>query len=130
MILRRYVCNACAAANRLLPKSAPRIQFQETKHTQSNPTKPLNGVFYCSDTNTWRAWVDAAGVDGIVEIESGDRNSTNVIYWPGQAIGFMESKGQRLGETDALRWAQSSNTLHIYRAQQPHGPGTRLSGHD
>ena len=114
MIARSYVCNKCASASGLMPRQAPRIQFQESKHTKSSPEKPTNGVFYCSDTNAWRAWIDDAGVTGTLEIEAGDRNSTNVIYFAEQAIGFIERKGQRVGETDALRWAQSSNSVHIY----------------
>lgn len=118
MRTRDYVCNQCARSSARMPRVAVgplRGTAQQSKwmtiHTGSTPTKPLNGVFFSSDTNTLRVMLDDAGAQGVLEEESG---STNVVIRFSSSVGLMEAAGIPFEDADGLRWVRSSN------ADEPH----------
>ena len=122
---RDYICDECGRKAGMLPREVTgplrgttlQQKWMRT-HTQTNPTKPVNGVFYSSDTNTLRVLLNEAGIRGVLEEESG---STNVICPFDPPIGRMEELGILTGDADGLRWIRSSN------ADQPHFYPIRIS---
>jgi hypothetical protein len=105
---RLYTCNKCARASGALPRQSteplrgtPRQKQQWEVHVTSRPAKPTNGIYTDSDTNAARLLRDEALSNGDLEIESGARSSTNIVYNVGRPIGYVEEHGVRTTEPTA-----------------------------
>ena len=119
--LLEYICNECARARGDIPRlpkgplrGTPKQKDLWATHVASHPSKPKNGVFALSDTNAQSALLHEAGQNGELEIETGARSSTNVVYGAGRSIGYIEEQGNWVRDADGIRWPNSS------RATEPH----------
>jgi hypothetical protein len=121
--MRTYRCEACATAAGDLPRPLPTIPLRGTPaqprhsetHLWSQRTKPCHGVLDDPSTSAYRAHFDSDAVC-VVEYESGDRHSTNVILLLDQRIGAMGHFGARSAQIAPYhtRWSTEP-----YRAHHP-----------
>src|SRR5262245_19384165 len=109
--MRTYRCEACATAAGDLPRPLPTIPLRgapdqarhwET-HLRSQRMKPCHGVLDDPSTSAYRAHFGGDAVR-VVEYESGDRHSTNVILLIDRPIGALERFGVRVADADGIRW--------------------------
>jgi hypothetical protein len=124
---RDYICNECASAEGEMPRpivgplrgTATQRKNYAT-HLGSRPAKATNGVFNAPyhSTTAQRVIFDEAVANGAIEVESGDRNSTNLVMAIPSGVAQMESKAAAVGPATAFRVVNSS------LSHAPHGyPG-------
>jgi len=71
-------------------------------------------------TTAQRVIFDEAVANGAIEVESGDRNSTNLVMAIPSGVAQMESKGAAVGPATAFRVVNSS------LSHEPHGYPVQL----